>query len=422
MAFQGAIFDVDGVIVDSPHELAWREALKELLEGEWRDIRGRTSWTAERFTTQVYQQVVAGKPRLAGARAALEYFGVPDVGRRIEQYAAAKHEHVLQFIEQGRFRAFPDALRFILAVKKSGIRVAAASSSKNAKLFLERIRLDTFTAEQRLDYGFVRPEMTLEELFDADISGRDLPRGKPDPLIFLTAAEELGLSPEVCFVIEDATSGVQAAKAGGFAAIGVARLGDHQQLADVGRRPGRDHSGRRIPSRARQWPIEGRQVVEEIRRRYAERPPDVWTLVYEGFDPARQGLREALCALGNGYFVTRGAVPEAKADGINYPGTYVAGLYNRLTTDVAGQRGGERGPGQRAQLATAGIPNRRRAMVRHATIRRRRPPPRTGYGAWNTDPPVHLAGLPRAAYQGGAAPVRQPGRRTPCRLGDVVHR
>ena len=48
--------------------------------------------------------------------------------------------------------AFPDALRFILAVKDSGIRVAAASSSKNARLFLERIRLDTFAAEQRLDY------------------------------------------------------------------------------------------------------------------------------------------------------------------------------------------------------------------------------------------------------------------------------
>jgi beta-phosphoglucomutase-like phosphatase (HAD superfamily) len=82
MGYQGAIFDVDGVLVDSPHELAWREALRELLDGAWRDIRDRTSWTAERFTTQVYQQLMAGKPRLAGARAALEYFEVPDVDRR----------------------------------------------------------------------------------------------------------------------------------------------------------------------------------------------------------------------------------------------------------------------------------------------------------------------------------------------------
>jgi phosphoglycolate phosphatase-like HAD superfamily hydrolase len=85
MAFRGAIFDVDGVLVDSPHELAWREALRELMEGEWRDIRDQTSWTAERFTPEVYQQVMAGKPRMAGARAGLEYFGVPDVDARIEQ-------------------------------------------------------------------------------------------------------------------------------------------------------------------------------------------------------------------------------------------------------------------------------------------------------------------------------------------------
>jgi beta-phosphoglucomutase len=68
MGYQGAIFYLDGVLVDSPHELAWREVLKELLEGDRRDISDQTSWTAERFTTQVYQQVIAGKPRLAGAR------------------------------------------------------------------------------------------------------------------------------------------------------------------------------------------------------------------------------------------------------------------------------------------------------------------------------------------------------------------
>lgn len=155
MTFRGAIFDVDGVLVDSPHEVAWREALQELMEGDWSDIRQQTTWTPERFTPAVYQQVMAGKPRMAGARAALEYFGVPDVSHRIQQYADTKQQHIVPLIEQGRFMAFPDALRFILAVKDSGIRVAAASSSKNARLFLERIRLDTFAAEQRLDYDFV---------------------------------------------------------------------------------------------------------------------------------------------------------------------------------------------------------------------------------------------------------------------------
>jgi trehalose/maltose hydrolase-like predicted phosphorylase/beta-phosphoglucomutase-like phosphatase (HAD superfamily) len=337
MAFQGAIFDVDGVLVDSPHELAWRESLRELMETEWGNVRDQTSWTPERLTSAVYQQVMAGKPRMAGARAALEYFGVPDVEPRAERYAAAKQERVVKLIEEGRFMAFPDALRFILAVKAMGIRVAAASSSKNAKLFLERIRLDTFAAEQRLDYDFIHDEMTLAELFDADISGRDFPRGKPDPAIFLAAAQELGIRPDACVVVEDATSGVKAAKAGNMAALGVARLGDEQLLADAGA----DLVVITLDDVALTALVDGRleerRVAAELRQRHTERPPSVWTLTYDGFDPGRQGLREALCAVGNGYFVTRGALPEAGADEVNYPGTYVAGLYNRARTEIAGR-------------------------------------------------------------------------------------
>src|SRR3546814_18468665 len=66
-------------------------------------------------------------------------------------------------------------------------------------------------------------------------------------------------------------------------------------------------------------------------------PDSGWKLVYEGFDPAREGLREALCTLGNGYFATRGAAEETEADDVHYPGTYLAGGYNRLQTDIAGR-------------------------------------------------------------------------------------
>jgi alpha,alpha-trehalase len=62
-----------------------------------------------------------------------------------------------------------------------------------------------------------------------------------------------------------------------------------------------------------------------------------WNLVYDGFDPDQEPLREALCTLGNGFFATRGAAPESPADTIHYPGTYVAGLYNRLVTEIAGR-------------------------------------------------------------------------------------
>lgn len=62
-----------------------------------------------------------------------------------------------------------------------------------------------------------------------------------------------------------------------------------------------------------------------------------WLFTYEGLEPGKEGLREALCTLGNGYFATRGAAPEAEADETHYPGTYLAGGYNRLKTDLAGR-------------------------------------------------------------------------------------
>ena len=62
------------------------------------------------------------------------------------------------------------------------------------------------------------------------------------------------------------------------------------------------------------------------------------SLIYDRYEPTQEGLREALCTLGNGYFATRGASPHVAADGVHYPGTYMAGCYNRLKTDVAGRQ------------------------------------------------------------------------------------
>jgi alpha,alpha-trehalase len=61
-----------------------------------------------------------------------------------------------------------------------------------------------------------------------------------------------------------------------------------------------------------------------------------WTLTYEDYEPEKEGLREVLCALGNGYIVSRAAAPDASADDVHYPGTYLAGGYNRLTTTTEG--------------------------------------------------------------------------------------
>src|SRR5271166_2735945 len=113
-----AIFDVDGVLVASPHERAWREALSGFAD-------------PARFTTAFYQANVAGRPRMDGARAALEGLGVPDAAARAAEYAKKKQALIDRLIADGSFEAFPDAVRFAGALHGAGLRLALASSSKN---------------------------------------------------------------------------------------------------------------------------------------------------------------------------------------------------------------------------------------------------------------------------------------------------
>ena len=75
-----------------------------------------------------------------------------------------------------------------------------------------------------------------------------------------------------------------------------------------------------------------------IERERLKKMIDPWVLVYNDFDPADEGRRETLCAVGNGYWATRGAAPGSVADETHYPGTYFAGVYNRVVTDFVGRR------------------------------------------------------------------------------------
>jgi HAD superfamily hydrolase (TIGR01509 family) len=193
------IFDVDGVLLASPHEQAWRDALIGFCE-------------PARFTTEMYQAEVAGKPRLAGARAALEALGVPDVDARASDYGERKQRRLLELVAAGHVVAYPDALRFVQAVHALGWPMAVASSSKNANGMMATIRLD--------------PGASLLDIFDANVCGRDLRQGKPNPEIFLLAAAGLHVTPEHCLVVEDAAAGVMAARAGHMGSLGVARHSD----------------------------------------------------------------------------------------------------------------------------------------------------------------------------------------------------
>jgi HAD superfamily hydrolase (TIGR01509 family) len=206
-SLSAVIFDVDGVVVASPHEQAWREALAGLTD-------------PERLTTAIYQTYVAGKPRMDGARAVLAQLGLADTGGLAQRYADAKQQLIETLIADGKFAAFPDALRFIEAVRRPGWRLALASSSKNTASMLRQIVMPS--GEKLL------------ALFDADLSGIDLQHGKPDPEIFTRAAKAIGVSPEHCLVVEDAQSGIAAGVAGGMATLGVARLDDAALLRNAG--------------------------------------------------------------------------------------------------------------------------------------------------------------------------------------------
>ncbi len=231
-SFDAVVFDVDGVLVASPHERAWQEALAGLMAGPWRGVA--SSYAPERFTTAVYQEHVAGKARFAGARAALDHFGIAEDAGRTAEYAARKQRRIDELIAAGEFVAFDDGLRLVVTAKADGLRLAAASSSRNAGRFMERIRIDGLARRCGVSERVVPAGATLRDVFEVDVCGRDLPHGKPHPDIFLLAAAELGIAPAKCVVVEDAPSGVLAAKAAGMAAIGVARLGDRDLLDAAG--------------------------------------------------------------------------------------------------------------------------------------------------------------------------------------------
>lgn len=76
--------------------------------------------------------------------------------------------------------------------------------------------------------------------------------------------------------------------------------------------------------------------LAELLRGKVAAAPESWTLTFDGYDPPREKLRESLCTVGNGYFATRGAAPESVAGAVHYPGTYIAGVYNRLTDEIDG--------------------------------------------------------------------------------------
>src|SRR5262249_28398500 len=146
--------------------------------------------------------------------------GVAQATARAPEYAASKQALIDRLIGEGSFEAFPDAMRLASALHAAGLQLALACSSKNARAMLSQLTLPDG-----------RP---LPSIFDADLSGTEVPHGKPDPTLFLLAAKALNTPPAECLVLQDAPAGIKAAHAGGMAGLGVARRGDEALLHAAG--------------------------------------------------------------------------------------------------------------------------------------------------------------------------------------------
>ena len=193
MSLKGAIFDLDGVIVNTVpfHFAAWKKMFAEY---------------GKDFTFADYKAKVDGIPRMDGARAILNDFSDDELNKA----AAKKQGYFVESLETEEVQVYPGTLNLIKELRGKGVKIAVISSSRNCPRILKKAQL----------YRFI----------DVELSGADITKGKPDPQIFLMAKDKLGLEINECVVFEDAVLGIEAAKAGGFVAIGIDRHQDPQRL------------------------------------------------------------------------------------------------------------------------------------------------------------------------------------------------
>jgi len=314
--FEAVIFDLDGVITKTAnvHSRAWKKMFDNFLK----DRSEKTGEAFNEFTPQDYLHYVDGKPRYDGVKSFLETrkielpFGTPADDPKLETVCGLGNRKNAVFNEVLRLEgveAYPSTVKLLEELKRDGVRIGVASSSKNAEGVLTAAGLMDFI-ETRVD-GVVSAEMKLN--------------GKPAPDIFLTAAKNLGVDPAKSIVVEDATSGVQAGKNGNFGLVlGLAREDNIQALLANGADIAVEDIEEITLDEIDEWFKNG---IDE----------DNWKISYAGYDPQKEKSREALLTVGNGFFGTRGAMEESTAGETNYPGTYIAGVYNRLKTPIAGR-------------------------------------------------------------------------------------
>lgn len=185
---KGALFDLDGVIVDTAryHYLAWKRLAGEL---------------GFEFTEE-HNERLKGVSRMRSLEILLEVGGLAFDEEKKLELAKKKNDWYVEYIQKiDESELLKGAKEYILQLREKGIKVALGSASKNAPMILDNLK--------------------IAGLFDAVIDGNKVSKAKPDPEVFLLGAKELNLAPSDCVVFEDAEAGVAAAKQAGMKVVGI---------------------------------------------------------------------------------------------------------------------------------------------------------------------------------------------------------
>ena len=185
---KGAIFDLDGVIVDTAkyHYLAWKELAAELGF----------------FFKESDNERLKGVSRMRSLEILLEVGGIEATDEQKEKWAKKKNDRYVEMLQDlDKSELLCGAEEYLKKLKSEGVLISLGSASKNAPLILEKL-------------GII-------DLFDALVDGNSVSKAKPDPEVFLKGAEMLGLDPKDCVVFEDSQAGIEAARRAGCGVIAV---------------------------------------------------------------------------------------------------------------------------------------------------------------------------------------------------------
>lgn len=184
MNIKCVIFDVDGVLIDTVpyHFSAWKKLFTE---------------QGVNFTMDDYVKKVNGLPRLTGIKNIMPRVNLST----LEKLAAKKQVFFADMVSSKPPSPLPGVLKLLNHLKKKGVLLAAASSSKNAPVLLKN--------------------SGLAEFLNTIVGGEDFTKPKPDPELFLIASSRLNVMPSTCVVVEDAHFGIQAGKNAGMKTIGI---------------------------------------------------------------------------------------------------------------------------------------------------------------------------------------------------------